>query len=67
MARKIAIQIGDRFVKTGNNQSTVWIVSKIFEFPAEPTHANLIKEGNDRETLTISLPTLADTRYFKRA
>lgn len=67
VARKPQIQVGDRFVKTGNHLSAVWVVSKIFQIQAEPAHANLVKEGNDRETLTISLPTLADAHYFKRA
>lgn len=67
MARKPQIQVGDRFTKTGNNQTAVWVVSKIFQISAEPAHANLVKEGNDRETLTISLPTLGDAHYFKRA
>jgi hypothetical protein len=65
--RKTPIQVGDRFVKTGASQAGVWVVSRIFQIPAEPQHANLTKEGNGRETLTISLPTLGDPHYFKRA
>lgn len=67
MARKQPIQIGDRFVKSGNHQSAVWVVSKIVQLPAEPAHARLTQEANDKETLTISLPTLGDSHYFKRA
>lgn len=67
MSRKPAIQVGDRFVKTGSTQSAVWVVSKIFQLASEPAHAYLMKEKNIRETLTISLLTLADTHYFRRA
>lgn len=67
MSRKPSIQVGDRFVKTGNIQSAVWVVSKIFQITAEPPHAYMMKEGNGRETLTISLLTLADSHYFRRA
>jgi hypothetical protein len=65
--RKPPIQVGDRFVKTGVAQSGVWVVSKIFQLPAEPLHANLSKEGGGKETMTISIPTLGDPHYFKRA
>lgn len=67
VARRPPIQVGDRFVKSGNHQTAVWIVAKIIQSPAEPPHARLTQEANDRETLTISLPTLADAHYFKRA
>jgi hypothetical protein len=65
--RKPSIEVGDRFVKLGTFQSVIWTVSRIFQLPAEPPHANLKKEGNSKESLTISLPTLADPRYFRRA
>lgn len=67
MARKPPVQIGDRFIKAGNNQTSVLVVSRIVQLPAEPAHARLTQEANEKETLTISLPTLADTHYFKRA
>ena len=67
MGRRPPIQIGDRFVKSGNHQTAVWVVSKIIQLPAEPAHARLMQEGNGKETLTISLPTLSDSHYFKRA
>jgi hypothetical protein len=65
--KKPPIKVGDRFVKLGAFQSHVWIVARIFNIPSEPAHANLAKEGDGKETLTISLPTLGDSHYFKRA
>jgi hypothetical protein len=65
--RKPSIKVGDRFVKIGVFQSAVWIVARIFQIPSEPPHASLAKEGDGRESITISLPTLANTNYFKRA
>ena len=67
MLRKPPIKVGDRFVKIGAFQTAVWVVSKIIQLPAEPPHAYLSKEGDGKESLTISLPTLGDSHYFKRA
>lgn len=67
MLKKPPIKVGDRFVKLGAFQASVWIVARIFNIPSEPAHANLAKEGDGKETLTISLPTLGDPHYFKRA
>lgn len=67
MLRKPPIKVGDRFIKIGTYQSAVWVVDKIFQIASEPLHAHLSKEGNLREQLTISLPTLGDPHYFRRA
>lgn len=67
MLRKPPIKVGDRFKKNGAFQSNVWIVARIFQLPSEPPHAFLAKEGDQRESLTISLPTLADPHFFRRA
>jgi hypothetical protein len=64
---KPTVRVGDRFVKVGQFQSAVWIVNKIFQLPAEPAHAQLGKEGDNHESITVSLPALADPRFFKRA
>jgi hypothetical protein len=65
--RKPPIKVGDRFIKIGAYQSSVWVVARIFQLPAEPPHAHLAKEGDDKESLTISVPTLGDAHFFKRA
>ena len=67
MLKKPPINVGDRFVKLGAFQSAVWVVAKIFQIPSEPPHAHLSKEGDGKDTLTISLPTLSDPHYYKRA
>ncbi|MGE5546791.1 MAG: hypothetical protein ACM33T_07835 [Solirubrobacterales bacterium] len=65
--RKPPINVGDRFVKIGAFKSAVWVVARIFQLPSEPPHAHLAKEDNERESITISLPTLGDPHFFKRA
>ena len=67
MLRKAPINVGDRFVKIGAFQSSVWVVSRIFQLPAEPPHAHLSKEGDERDSITISVPTLSDPHFFRRA
>jgi hypothetical protein len=65
--KKPSIKVGDRFVKIGSFQTAIWVVLRIFQIPSEPPHARLAKEGDERESITVSLPTLGDTHYFKRA
>jgi hypothetical protein len=65
--RKPSIKVGDRFIKIGTFQSAIWVVGQIFQIPSEPLHARLSKEGEARESITISVPTLANPNYFKRA
>ncbi|MGE5505674.1 MAG: hypothetical protein ACM31L_14735 [Actinomycetota bacterium] len=65
--KKPSIKVGDRFVKIGTFQTAVWVVLRIFQIPSEPPHARLAREGDERESITVSLPTLGDNHYFKRA
>lgn len=67
MFSKPTIRVGDRFVKVGQFQTAVWIVNKIFQLPSEPPHAQLGKEGDNHESITVSLLALIDQRFFKRA
>lgn len=64
--QKPAVQLGDRFIKVGKNKSATWVVEMIFQLPSEPPHARLGKEGDEHDTITVSLPALADPRLFKR-
>lgn len=66
MFRKPTVQVGDRFVKQGAFDTGIWVVSRIFQIPSEPPHARLEKEGVLYDTLTISVPTLADPSFFKK-
>jgi len=63
---KAPVQIGDRFVKVGNYQTAIWVVSRIFQLPSEPPHAHLEKEGDYLESLTVSIPALSDPHFFRR-
>jgi len=56
---------GQRFVKT-STPSVVWTVEKLFQLPAEPPHARLFKEMQPRDKITVSVPTLANPRFFRR-
>lgn len=66
MFAKTPVKIGDRFVKVGNYQTSIWVVSRIFQIPSEPPHAHLDKEGDEYESLTVSIPALADPHFFRR-
>jgi hypothetical protein len=65
--KKPPVKVGDRFVKIGAFQSSVWVVARIYQLPSEPPHANLAKEGGDKDSITVSVPTLGDPHYFRRA
>lgn len=67
MFSKPTVQVGDRFIKVSQFRSSVWVVNKIFQITAEPDHAQLSKEGDHHETITVSLSALTDQRLFKRA
>ena len=59
------IAIGDRFMKTGTFHMPVWRVASI-QTTYTPPHAHLLKEGNEVDTLTISIPALNDETLFRR-
>ena len=60
------IELGQRFVKT-DVPSVVWTVEKLFQLPAEPPHARLFKEARPRDKITVSVGTLVNPRFFRRA
>jgi len=47
--------------------SVVWTVEKLFQLPAEPPHARLFKEARPRDKITVSVGTLVNPRFFRRA
>ncbi|MBI5164854.1 MAG: hypothetical protein HY985_13240 [Magnetospirillum sp.] len=65
--RKQPIEVGDRFVKIGTYQKAVWSVARIYQLPSEPPHAHLRMVDDRKESLTVSVPTLADAHFFRRA
>ncbi len=67
MFSKPSVQVGDRFKKIGEFQTAVWVVRRIFQLASEPAHAQLGKENDQFESITVSLLALADPRFFRRA
>ncbi len=67
MFSKPSVRVGDRFTKVGQYQTAIWVVSRIFQLPSEPPHAHLEKEGDAHDSITVSIPALADPRLFRRA
>jgi hypothetical protein len=66
MAKSADVELGARFVKT-NVPNMVWIVEKLFQLPSEPPHARLFRENQPRDKITVSVATLFNPRFFRRA
>jgi len=66
MLKTLDVELGQRFVKT-DVPSVVWTVEKLFQLPSEPLHARLFKEARPRDKITVSVGTLANPRFFRRA
>lgn len=65
MFSKTEVTVGDRFTKVGRfRMLPVWKVARIRR-ESVPAHAHLEQEGT-RETITVSLPALADSTLFRR-
>jgi hypothetical protein len=58
------IQVGDRFIKAGNQLAKVWEVSRLWTTVDEIPHARLVSRG---DTLAVSLGTLNDPQFFTPA
>ena len=66
MFAKSDVAVGDRFTKIGNFRMPVWKVARIYHHESELPHANLEKEGSERDSITISIPALTDISLFRR-
>lgn len=66
MPKSTDVELGARFVKT-NVPNMVWTVEKLFQLPSEPRHARLYRESQPRDKITVSVPTLFNPRFFRRA
>jgi hypothetical protein len=66
MFAKTEVAIGDRFTKVGSFRMPVWTVAKIYQYPSEPPHASLTREGALRDSITVSVPALIDSSLFRR-
>lgn len=63
---KHAIEVGHRFTKVGSFRSAVWRVARIIQREPEVPHVNLEREGNARDSITVSMQALADATLFRR-
>ena len=64
---QISIRIGDRFRKTGQTcRARAYSVGAIFEPQGQQLHARLVNDLSPSETITISVPTLRDRRFWER-
>ena len=66
MAKSHDVELGARFVKS-NVPNMVWTVEKLFQLPSEPAHARLFRESQPRDKITVSVATLFNPRFFRRA
>ena len=62
---KAHIQLGDRFIKTGNPDTT-WIATRLIELPNLPTHVHLMNERDDLEMQTLSEVALIDRKLYQK-
>ena len=60
-----SIKVGDEFIKS-EVPNTVWVVKQLVEFPGLVPHAELISQGFNRRTITLSLNALADQNLYRR-
>ena len=64
---QVSIRIGDRFRRTGQNcTARAYSVAAIFEPQGQQLHARLVNNLSPSETITISVPTLRDRRFWER-
>ena len=66
MLKNPEVELGARFFKT-SVPAIVWAVEKLFQLPSEPPHARLYKESHPRDKITVSVATLNNPRFFRRA
>lgn len=61
-----SVQIGDRFLKSNEPHSAVWVVAEIVEAVPGLPHARLVRQHapNTRGRVTVSLVTLGDHGYY---
>jgi len=60
------VELGSRFVKR-ELPNVIWTVEKVFQIASEPAHARLHKETHPRDKMTVSIQTLNNPRFFRRA
>ena len=64
---KPQVNIGDRFVKVGPYQRSVWVVTRLLDTVKDVPHACLEKADDRSDTITVSVRALSDGEFFRRA
>ena len=69
MTRRVApsVQIGDRFVKSGDPPGRVWVVVRLWTAVDGLPHARMKGEGSRDETRIISISALTDRHFYSPA
>ncbi len=67
MAKKReALEVGFAFIKAEDRQNNVWVVDRIWTHVDGLLYANLRRERNPNDVITVSVSTLADRLYWRR-
>ncbi len=62
-----SIEVEDRFVKTGDPPTRVWVVVRLWTASDGLPHARLEIEGRRTETRIMSVSALADRQFYSPA
>ena len=64
---QVSISIGDHFRRIGQScTAKAYSVAAIFEPQGQQLHARMVNDLSPSETITISVPTLRDRRFWER-
>jgi hypothetical protein len=66
MFSKPEVAVGDRFTKVSSYRMPVWKVARIYRHHSDLPHAHLMKEGAEKDSITVSIPALTDQTLFRR-
>lgn len=66
MWQRQAIEQGQKFTKVRDRDHATWIVDLLVRVPGLPPHARLVRENDPLESITVSVPTLSDAKFFRR-
>lgn len=58
------IQTGDTFIKTGDGNKNVWVVTRLWTHIDGLLYASMEKENNQNDVITVSVLALTNRNYF---
>ena len=64
--KRESLEVGFAFIKAGDRQNNVWIVDRIWTHVDGLLYANLKRERNQNDVITVSVSTLVDRLYWRR-